>query len=175
MTEDFSWINEIVRNKYVNRGTRGIKPQVVGFYSQDYSFDKIKENIKPFTGMNGVDKYVTLFPALEDYFIAAEKNTRFMTSLIAKIGKLLMNPLDFKRERGHYHLNNLKGEDIYYEYFLIAVQTVLQDKQKQIDLANIDKYRHFAFDYFGLNLINCYYAPYKLKAFWGDGQSNKAF
>lgn len=64
---------------------------------------------------------------------------------------------------------------MYYEYFLIANQVVLQDKQKEIDSTRIDEYRHFAIDYYGLNLINCYYAPYKLKTFWGDGQSNKAF
>lgn len=80
--------------------------------------------------MNEVDKYTIVFPALEDYFIAAEKNSRFITKLIAKIYNLLENPEGFKRERGHYRLNNLKGEDIYYEYFLIAVQTTMQDKQK---------------------------------------------
>ena len=71
LTEDFSWINGIVGNQYVNRGSRGIKPEVVGFYSPDYSFDQAKENIKPFEGMHPVDKYMIAFPALEDYFIAA--------------------------------------------------------------------------------------------------------
>ncbi len=88
---------------------------------------------------------------------------------------MLKNPAHFKPQRGHYKLKNLKGEDMYYEYFLIATQVVLQDKQKEIDSAKIDNYRHFAIDYFGLNLINCYYAPYKLKIFWGDAQSHKAF
>jgi hypothetical protein len=64
MTEDLKWLRSITANPYVNRGNRGIKPQVVGFYSSDYSFAKEKENIKPFKGMEEVDKFTTLFPAL---------------------------------------------------------------------------------------------------------------
>jgi hypothetical protein len=175
LAEDFSWINGIVGNQYVNRGSRGIKPEVVGFYSPDYSFDQAKENIKPFEGMHPVDKYMIAFPALEDYFIAAVPEARFMKALLLEIAQLLGSASGFRGRRGQYRLNNLKGEDIYYEYFMIAVQVVLQDKQKQIDAANIDQYRHFAIDYYGLHLINCYYAPYKLKAFWGNAQSIKIY
>jgi hypothetical protein len=175
MTEDLSWIANIITNIYANHGNRGIKPQVVGFYSSDYSFEKHKEAIKPFDGMHDVDRYMTLFPALENYFIAAEKSAAFIARIIERIVKLLQKPDSFKRERGHYKLNNLKGEDMYYEYFLLAVQTTLQDKQKEIDSIKIDSDRHFAIDFYGLYLINCFYAPYKLKAFWGNGQSSKAF
>ena len=59
--------------------------------------------------MNPVDTYVTVFPALEDYFIAAEKNTRFMKKLLSTIERLLRNPADFQRERGKYKFNNLNG------------------------------------------------------------------
>jgi hypothetical protein len=38
-----------------------------------------------------------------------------------------------------------------------------------------EPYRHFAIDYYGLNLINCLYAPYKLKAFWYDHKPYKIF
>ena len=55
----------------------------------------------------------------------------------------------------------MKGENIYNEYFFLAVQMVLQDKQKEIDSLNIDDYRHFAIDHYGLNLINCLYGPFK--------------
>jgi hypothetical protein len=159
MTEDFKWINDIVRNQYVNRGNRGIKPQVVGFYVPYYSFEKAMENIKPFEGMYPVDKYMLIFPSLEDYFIAAAPNSPFLNALLTQITELLTNPGNFKRERGKYKLNRLNGNDIYYEYIFIASQIVLQEKQKQIDQANIDQYRHFAIDYYGLNLINCHYAP----------------
>ncbi len=64
MSEDLSWLNNITNNPYVNRGNRVIKPQVFGFYSPDYSFEKEKENIKPFKGMEEVDKLITVFPAL---------------------------------------------------------------------------------------------------------------
>jgi hypothetical protein len=57
---------------------------------------------------------MSIFPALENYFIAAEKKTPFMAKLVARITRLLRNPLDFRREKGHYRLNNLKGEDMYY-------------------------------------------------------------
>lgn len=61
-----------------------------------------------------MDKYMSIFPALENYFIAAEKKTPFMIKLLVRITRLLRNPLDFRREKGHYRLNNLKGEDMYY-------------------------------------------------------------
>lgn len=57
---------------------------------------------------------MSIFPALENYFIAAEKKTPFMAKLIARITRLLKSPLDFRRQKGNYRLNNLKGEDIYY-------------------------------------------------------------
>ena len=51
--------------------------------------------------------------------------------------------------------------DIYSEFFVLATQLLLQKKQKKIDSVKIDEYRHFAIDYYGLNLINCLYGPYK--------------
>ena len=85
MTEDFKWINDIFRNKYVNRGNRGIKPQVVGFYAPYYSFEKAKENIKPFEGMHPVDKYMVIFPTLEHYFLAAVPESGFLEALLTQI------------------------------------------------------------------------------------------
>lgn len=65
---------------------------MVGFYSPYYSSFKVKENIKPFPGMNEVDKFMTIFPALENYFIAAEKNTQFIGKVIDKVTSLLLSP-----------------------------------------------------------------------------------
>lgn len=175
MTEDLSWIASIASNPYVNRGNRGIKPQVVGFYSFDYSLEKSKEKLKPSAGLEETDKFVTVFPALEDYFIAAQRDTRFLRRLLEEMEGLLRRPEEFLREKIHYKLVNLKGEDIYYEYFLIAAQVVLQQRQTAIDAAKLDGFRHFAIDDYGLQLINCYYAPYKLKSFWGNEQTKKAF
>lgn len=78
-------------------------------------------------------------------------------------------------QKNHYHLPHLSGEDIYYEYFLIANQMVLQDKQKELDSIYKDSYRHLAIDYYGLYLINCKYGPYKFKAFWGESKAEKIF
>jgi hypothetical protein len=64
---------------------------------------------------------------------------------------------------------------MYPEYFMIAVQTILQERQKKIDANKIDSYRDFAIDYYGLNLINCYYGPYKLQAFWKKDYPRKIF
>jgi hypothetical protein len=69
----------------------------VGFYSLDYTSEKVKEKIKPFPGMHPVDKYMSLFPAMENYFIAAEKKTPFMAKLLVRMAKLLKNPQNFKR------------------------------------------------------------------------------
>lgn len=78
ITEDFDWIRRIRYNPYVNRGNKGFRPQLVAFYAYDHTFDKVKENIKPFPGMNEVDRYMNIFPTLEEYFIAADKNTLFI-------------------------------------------------------------------------------------------------
>jgi hypothetical protein len=40
ITEDFSWIENIKDNIYVNRGHNETEPQVVGFYSPYYSSQK---------------------------------------------------------------------------------------------------------------------------------------
>lgn len=71
IVETFNWLQEIINNPYVNRGNRGIQPQVIGFYSIDHTLEKSKENLKPFEGMHEVDKYMAVFPSMESYFVAA--------------------------------------------------------------------------------------------------------
>jgi hypothetical protein len=82
ITQDLSWLRSIGANPYVNRGNRGAKPQVVGFYSFGLTAAKQKENLKPFAGMEEVDKFMNVFPVMEDYFVAAYKRTEFLTKLI---------------------------------------------------------------------------------------------
>jgi hypothetical protein len=159
LAEGFGWVSDIARNRYVNRANRGVKPQIVGFYSLDHTLDKVKEDIRPFAGMNEVDRYTAAFPSLEPYFIAADKGTPFITELIATIAQLLRVSQSFKRR--HFRLQRLSGDDIFTEYFYISVQIMLQNRQKQIDGANKDPFRHFAMDHYGLSLINCYYGPIK--------------
>jgi hypothetical protein len=42
--------------------------------------------------MSEVDKYMAIFPSLEEYFIAANKNTPFITELIQRIASIIKNP-----------------------------------------------------------------------------------
>ena len=51
LVEKLDWLKDILKNPYVNRGNRGVKPRVVGFYSIEHTFEKSKENLKPFEGM----------------------------------------------------------------------------------------------------------------------------
>lgn len=70
----------------------------------------------------------------------------------------------------------MNGGDIYYEYFVIAAQRVLQFRQLALDSRNKKgPHRTFAIDYYGLELLSCYYGPYKVKLFWGNNQSPKIF
>jgi hypothetical protein len=41
--------------------------------------------------MSEVDKYMEIFPTMVKYFIAAGKNTAFLTEIIAKIIHILTN------------------------------------------------------------------------------------
>ena len=70
-------------------------------------------------------------------------------------------------------MNGLGGIDIYYEYLMLAGQTVLQRKQRELD--QLGGNRRLAIDVFRLALINCYYAPYKLKAFWKSDKPEKVY
>lgn len=63
---------------------------------------------------------------------------------------------------------------MYYEYFLLANQIILQDRQKKIDEEG-GHYRKFAIDYYGINLINCFYGPYKLYSTWKNDKPKKAY
>jgi hypothetical protein len=46
--------------------------------------------------MNDVDKYMIIFPTLENFFMSATKNTRLLPTLIDKIARLLLKPNEFK-------------------------------------------------------------------------------
>jgi hypothetical protein len=65
---------------------------VVGFYSPYYSSEMAKENIKPFEGMNEVEKFMVVYPAMERYFIAADRNTTLVGKVVEKISSLLLEP-----------------------------------------------------------------------------------
>lgn len=45
LVEKLDWLKDIMKNPYVNRANRGVRPKVVGFYSANQTFEKKKENI----------------------------------------------------------------------------------------------------------------------------------
>ena len=68
---------------------------------------------------------------------------------------------DMRENRYEYY--RLDGKDIYSQYLFLAGHRVLDGKQQAMDKVNTDPTRsHFAIDYYGLFLINCFYGPYKL-------------
>lgn len=80
-TENLDWIKTIESNIYVNRGHTEIEPKVVGFYSiyTSSKADKLKTK-KP--GMEEVQRYMILIPTMEDYFMAAVKQSEFIRDII---------------------------------------------------------------------------------------------
>jgi hypothetical protein len=49
-----------------------------------------------------------------------------------------------------------------------ASQMILKEKQKEIDSLNVNSYKRFAFDYYGIAFINAYFGPYKLDMLYKD-------
>jgi len=79
-----------------------------------------------------------LIPIIEDYFIAAQKNSEFIGRLIEEIILVLTYPKSFQNSWEKIQMNNAKmifssqkihGKDIYNEYFKLACQRVLVKKQ----------------------------------------------
>ncbi len=133
IVEKFDWLRDITRNPYVNRGNRGFKPQIVGFYSIDRTDGKRKENLRPFKDMVEVDKYTTIFPSMEDYFIAALKGTTFIAELIRAFEYTFL-------WRNIQIMYVFMGKD-YYEYFSSTVKMILRNKQAEIDETNKESFR----------------------------------
>jgi hypothetical protein len=45
---------------------------------------------------------------------------------------------------------------------------ILKQKQKEIDSLNVNSYKRFAFDYYGIAFINAYFGPFKLDMLYKD-------
>jgi hypothetical protein len=76
----------------VNRGDPDTKPQVVGFYSPFYSSEIKKEQKRLKAGMEEVDRYMVLFPAIESYFIAAKEKAEFIGRVLEEMISILLFP-----------------------------------------------------------------------------------
>jgi hypothetical protein len=90
----------------------------------------------------------------------------------------LSNPASMQEEVNQHPQDypGLSGKDSYFEYYKFSAVKVLRSKQADLDkIHEKDAYRTFAVDYFGLLTMSCYYAPYKIKIFWGNNQSLKIF
>ena len=74
-----------------------------------------------------------LLPAMEDYFIAAEKGSEFIGRLLEEILSILRDPeqVQGKSEKLRFASNSkIDGKDVYNEYFILACQRVLLKKQQ---------------------------------------------
>jgi hypothetical protein len=129
-----------MKNPHVNKGNRDAKPQIVGFYKTDYTLDKVKENIKPYLGMVEVDKYMSIFPTLENFFLAAKKGTPYITEMLPIIADILAHPDKVPKMLQGLKLKGIRN-DANNHCFFIACQMVLQARQAEIDTANKNTYR----------------------------------
>jgi hypothetical protein len=59
-----------------------------------------------------------------------------------------------------YNFIHLNDHDIYYQYFMLATQKILIDRQDELSSQN-NADNAFAIDSYGLYFINCYYGPFK--------------
>ena len=73
-----------------------------------------------------------LIPAMEDYFIAAQKKSEFIRQLIDEVIYILRNTEDIKNEivKKGFNYTKIQANDIYFEYFFAACQRVLLKKQQ---------------------------------------------
>jgi hypothetical protein len=76
----------------VNRGDHYAKPQVVGFYSPFYSSEIKKEQKRLKAGMEEVDRYMVIFPAIESYFVAAKEKAEFIGRILDEMISILIFP-----------------------------------------------------------------------------------
>jgi hypothetical protein len=100
----------------VNRGNPDAKPQVVGFYSPFYSSDIKKEQKRLKAGMEEVDRYMVIFPAIESYFIAAKERAEFIGRVLEDMISILRFPKSVNKdiEDGNYEYFKRKITDVYY-------------------------------------------------------------
>lgn len=73
------------------------------------------------------------------------------------------DPILFHTERKKYILNKIIHGSAYDNVVTITFEIILRNLQKQLNSAMKNSYKFFAFDFFGLNLINRNYGPSKLQ------------
>lgn len=119
---------------------------------------------------------MVVIPSVEVYFLAAKQKSEFVQRFIEEMIDILAFPQqisqDIKdRKYEYYHIEN---RDVYFHYYVLAGQRVLQAKQKEIDSKNKDpNVRNFAIDSYGLFLINCFYGPQKANSYFSNGANRK--
>lgn len=70
-----SWIEKIADSPFKLGKKVGFVPQVIAFYHAEISPKREFFNIEPSEDLQEVDKLIHEFPALEDMFLAAGKET----------------------------------------------------------------------------------------------------
>ena len=94
------------------------------------------------------------FPGLQSYFLVAKKKSKFVSELLSEIILLMLNPSEIGSHSTGVEFFGANPSNLYVNYFQIAVQIVLQRKQKELDTAKVGQYRALAVDHYGLYYIN---------------------
>jgi hypothetical protein len=65
LTEDLSWIEQIAESPFRLGKKIGFVPKVIAFYHAEFSPKRAFFNIKPYLGLEEIDKFTHEYPALE--------------------------------------------------------------------------------------------------------------
>jgi hypothetical protein len=76
---------------------------------------------------------------------------------------MLERPESVRGLHESYKFRNLSEKELYSDFVGLASQVILQNRQREIESELGESYKHFAIDYYGLQLINAFYFPRKLQ------------
>lgn len=141
-----------------------------GFYDEDFSGAKIRVNVER---QYEFEKEVVVYPSLEDYFIACEKENKYLDRVLETYVDILTNEFesesldDLKNRESMVGKTNYKA--LYREGHKIAAHIVLQKLQKLIDsFENVSTYQSLAIDELHLLTVNSRLGPHKMKTQFVD-------
>jgi hypothetical protein len=74
---------------------------------------------------------MVLMPAMENYFVAAKQGAEFIGRLLEEMIDILVSPESVRKdvEENKYQYINVDTKDVYYNFFFLAGQRVLETKQ----------------------------------------------
>ena len=153
---------------YLNVGDKidsKIQPQCFGFFNQEFSSHRRKANVKR---QFEFEKYLHLFPSLEDEFLACAKSSEYLRRLIeAYIDILRYGEFETRWEnlnKDELLIGKTDPRAIFDQGHLLASHVILQEYQHQLDIEKSSSpYRKLAIDELGLVTINSNLGPRKFQ------------